>query len=281
MDLPPSAAAMVLGAAVAHAAWNAIAHHIDDKVVGFALLGIGGGVPAIGLIVAAPMPKAESWPYLLASVVIHIAYTLLLMRSYQLGDFNQAYPLARGTSPLVVTVLAAIFVGEVPSPLVLTGVIVVSIGLGSLVFAGGPPGREDLPAVAAAIATGLAIATYSTIDGVGVRASGSAAGYTGWLLIAHSSLMITYAAMRRGPALLGLVRPHLGLGSLGGGLGVLAYGLVLWAQTRGALAPIAALRESSIIVGSLIGVMIFRERFGGARIVATIVVFSGIVLITA
>jgi drug/metabolite transporter (DMT)-like permease len=280
MDLPLSATAMVLAAAVAHAVWNAIAHHIDDKFAAFTLLGLGGAIPSIVLIVVAPIPDPDSWPYLAASVATHVAYTVLLMRSYQLGDFNQAYPLARGTSPLVVTVLAAVFVGEVPSPLVLTGVVVVSVGLGSLVFAGGLPGRDDLPAVTAAVGTGLAIATYSTIDGVGVRASDTAAGYTGWLLLAESGVFFAYAVARRGSTLATQVRRHLWLGSLGGALSVLAYGLVLWAQTRGALAPIAALRESSIIVGALIGALVFRERFGRARVVATTIVFAGIVLIT-
>lgn len=280
MDLPLSAAALVLVAAVAHAAWNAIAHHIDDEVATFALLGIGGAIPAIGLVALAPLPEPDSWPYLAASVAAHIAYFVLLMRSYRLGDFNQAYPLARGTSPLVVTVLAAVFVGEVPTPLVLTGVLVVSIGLGSLVLAGGLPSRDDLPAISAAAATGLTIATYTTIDGVGVRASGSAAGYTGWLLLAECTLLVTYAVARRGSALAAQVRPRLALGLLGGILSVLAYGLVLWAQTRGALAPIAALRESSIIVGALIGAVVFHERFGRARTIATAIVFAGIVLIT-
>jgi drug/metabolite transporter (DMT)-like permease len=197
------------------------------------------------------------------------------MASYRLADFSQAYPLARGTSPLVVTVLAAVFVGEVPSLPVLTGVVIVSLGLGSLMLAGGRPSRRDAPAIAAAVATGLTIATYSTIDGVGVRESGSAAGYTGWLLLMESSLLVTYAFTQ-----LGQVRRHLWLGSLGGALSVLAYGLVLWAQTRGALAPIAALRESSIIAGALIGTVFFHERFGQSRVVATAVVFVGIVLVT-
>jgi drug/metabolite transporter (DMT)-like permease len=279
VDLPLSATVMVLAAAVAHALWNAIAHVIDDKIAAFALLGLGGALPTIALIVWAPLPDADSWPYLLASVAIHVAYSLLLMRAYELGDFNQTYPLARGTSPLVVTVLAAIFVGEVPTPAVLVGVVVVSVGLGSLVFARGRPRRSERPAVIAAVATGLAIATYTTIDGIGVRESGSAAAYTGWLLLLESSLLMAYAVIRRGSALMRQVRPHLWLGSFGGALSILAYGLVLWAQTRGDLAPIAALRESSIIVGALIGALVFHERFGRTRVVATVVVFAGIVLI--
>ena len=280
MDLPPSVAALVLLAAVAHAGWNAITHRIGDEIAALALLGLGGAVAALGLAVLADPPDRDSWPYLAASVVVHVVYFVLLARSYQLGDFNQAYPLARGTSPLVVTVLAAAFVGERPAPPVLAGVIVVSIGLGSLVLAGGFPHRGDLPAVAAAVATGLTIATYTTIDGVGVRASGAAAGYTGWMMLIESLVLMAYAITRRGAVLAAQARPYLAIGFAGGVLSVLAYGLVLLAQTRGELAPIAALRESSIIVGALIGALFFHERFGRARVVATVIVFSGIVLIT-
>ena len=95
--LPLSVTLVVLIAAVAHASWNAIAHDITDKLVAFTLLGVGGGAVAAVVVAISPLPRAESWPYLIASVGIHIAYSLLLMKSYQLGDFNQVYPLARGT----------------------------------------------------------------------------------------------------------------------------------------------------------------------------------------
>ncbi|HYJ67865.1 MAG TPA: DMT family transporter [Nocardioidaceae bacterium] len=281
LDLPLSATLMVLTAAVAHATWNAIAHDISDKVVAFVLLGLGGMIGALCVLVLASLPRAEAWPYLLASVVMHVVYTMLLMTSYRLGDFSQVYPLARGTSPLIVTALAAVFIGEVPSLVVLIGVVVISAGLASLMLAGGVPSRKSLPAVCAALATGLSIATYSTIDGAGVRASGTAAGYTGWLILLESGVLVAYALVRRGPALASQVRPHLWIGIFGGVLSVGAYGLVLWAQTRGALAPIAALRESSIIVGALIGTVFFHERFGRPRVIATAVVFVGIVLVVA
>lgn len=278
-DLPFYAALVVLVAAVLHASWNAIAHDIDDKLVAFTLLGIGGAVCSVPLVALAPLPRGASWPFLGASVVMHVVYNLLLMKAYQLGEFGQVYPLARGTSPLVVTVLAAAFVGEVPPPFELAGVLVVSIGLGSLVFLGGMPGRGELPAVLAALATGLAIATYTTIDGLGVRSSASPVGYAGWLVLLESIAIPCVAFAIRGRPLLGQLRPRPWRGLLGGALSLLAYGLVLWAQTKGPLAPISALRETSIIVGSVIGTIVFRERFGRPRIAATVVVCAGIALL--
>jgi len=274
--LSASVTLAVLLAAVTHATWNAIAHGIKDQLLAFGLIGAGGIVVAIPVICLAPMPHRACWRYLLISVAIHVGYNLLLMRSYRYGEFSQVYPLARGTSPLVVTILAAIFVRERPSPAQLTGVLVVSAGLATLVFAGRRPGRT---ALLAAIGTGLTIAAYTTVDGVGVRASGSPAGYIGWLMLLESLGVPLLALIRRRDVIARQPRRIIGSGLLGGALSVLAYGLVLWAQTRGALAPIAVLRETSVIFGAIIGRVAFREPFGRTRIAATILVCAGIVLL--
>ncbi len=266
----------VLTAAVTHAAWNAIAHGIKDQTLAFALIGVGGIAAGIPLIIVAATPRPDCWPYLLGSVAIHVFYNLLLMQCYRLGEFSQVYPLARGTSPLVVTILAAIFVHEHVALPQIGGVLVVSAGLAVLVLAGRRPGRA---AFAAAIGTGLTIAAYTTVDGVGVRLSASPVGYIGWLMVLESLCVPMFALARRRDVVL-KQRPRILLAGLAAGaLSVLAYGLVLWAQTRGALAPIAALRETSVIFGAIIGTLVFREPFGRTRIVATVLVAAGIVLL--
>jgi drug/metabolite transporter (DMT)-like permease len=266
----------VLAAAVTHALWNAIAHGIKDQTLAFALIGVGGAAVSIPLIIVAALPRSASWPYLLASVGIHVFYNLLLMQCYRLGEFSQVYPLARGVSPLVVTVLAAAFVHEHLAPVQIGGVAVVSAGLAFLVFGGRRPGRG---AFLAAVGTGLTIAAYTTVDGVGVRASASPVGYIGWLILLQSLCVPLFAVVRRRDVLLKQPRRILLSGLLAGALSVLAYGLVLWAQTKGALAPIAALRETSVIFGAIIGTLVFREPFGRSRITATVLVVAGIVLL--
>ena len=145
-------------------------------------------------------------------------------------------------------------------------------------YAGAPagPGRA---AFAAAVGTGLTIAAYTTVDGVGVRLSGSPVGYIGWLMVLESLCVPMFAVFRRRDVLLKQPKRILLAGLAAGALSVLAYGLVLWAQTRGALAPIAALRETSVIFGAIIGTLIFREPFGRTRIAATVLVATGIVLL--
>jgi drug/metabolite transporter (DMT)-like permease len=300
--LPLSVTLVVLAAAVTHATWNAIAHGIKDQLLAFGLIGAGGILVAIPLVIVSPLPLSACWPYLLASIVIHVFYNLLLMRSYRHGEFGQVYPLARGTSPLVVTVLAAVFAAERPSAAQVAGVLVVSSGLALLVLAGrtgrraaarvgagggsgGGAGRGGgrgigRTALIAAVGTGLTIAAYTTVDGLGVRLSGSSVAYIGWLMLLESLCVPAWALARRRHELLsGTSRRVLGSGLLAGGLSVLAYGLVLWAQTRGDLAPIAALRETSVIFGAVIATVVFREPFGRWRIAATLLVVIGVLLL--
>ncbi|GAU68654.1 hypothetical protein SSP35_08_01480 [Streptomyces sp. NBRC 110611] len=276
--MTPLVVAAVLLAAVTHASWNAIAHGIRDQLLAFTLVGSGGTMCGAVLAAVAPLPAAGAWPWLLASAVLHIVYQALLMRSFRLGDFGQMYPIARGTAPLVVTVLAAVFVDEIPDGWALAGVALASAGLVGVALWGVRTAgtRPHWPALIAALATGLAIASYTTVDGLGVRASGTPLGYTAWLMLLEGAAIPVYAlAVRRGQ-LLTQLRPFAVRGLSGGVLSVLAYGLVLWAQTRAPLAPIAALRESSIIVGAAIGALFFKERFGAPRIAAAGLMVAGI-----
>ncbi|MER6259497.1 MULTISPECIES: EamA family transporter [unclassified Streptomyces] len=274
--MTPLVTAAVLLAAVTHASWNAIAHRITDKLVGFTLIS-GGGV-LIGLAVApfVPRPAAAAWPFLLASAVVHIAYYALLMTSFRLGDFGQAYPIARGSAPLVVTVLAAVFAHELPSGWAAAGIAVSCLGLTGVSVWGLRGRRPDWAAIGAALATGLTIAAYTVLDGLGVRAAHSPLGYIAWLMAVQGVVIPAYTYARRRGDTVRLLRPHAGLGLLGSVLSVAAYALVLWAQTRAALAPVAALRESSIIVGAAIGAVFFKERFGAPRIAAAGLLVVGI-----
>ena len=274
LSLPVTVA--VLAAAVTHATWNAVAHGIKDQTLAFGLIGAGGIIVAVPLVIVVAAPRPGAWPYLLGSVAIHVFYNLLLMRSYRYGEFGQVYPLARGLSPLVVTILAAVFVGEHLALHQVAGVLIVSAGLAALVFVGRWPGRV---VVLAAVGTGLTIAAYTTVDGVGVRLSASPVGYIGWLMVLQSLCVPMFALVRRRDVLAKQRLRVLVSGVAAGALSVLAYGLVLWAQTRGALAPIAALRETSVIFGAIIGMLVFREPFGRARIVATVLVVAGILLL--
>jgi drug/metabolite transporter (DMT)-like permease len=272
----PLVTAAVLLAAVTHASWNAIAHQITDKLVGFTLIAGGGMLIGLAMVPFVPFPAAEAWPYLIGSAVIHVVYYVLLMKSFRLGDFGQAYPIARGTAPLVVTLLAAVFAHEVPDGWAAAGIVVSCAGLTGVALWGLRGRRPNWAAIGAALATGLSIAAYTVVDGLGVRASGSSLAYIAWLMAVEGVAVPAYALYHWRGELLGVLRPFAAVGLLGAALSVAAYGLVLWAQTKAELAPIAALRESSIIVGAAIGAVFFKERFGAPRIAAAGLLVVGI-----
>ncbi|MCX5056482.1 DMT family transporter [Streptomyces sp. NBC_00201] len=274
--MTPLVVAAVLFAAVTHASWNAIAHRITDKLVGFTLIAGGGMLIGLLMVPFVPFPASGAWPCLGLSAVIHVAYYVLLMRSFRLGDFGQAYPIARGTAPLVVTLLAAVFAHEVPNGWAAAGIALSCAGLTGVALWGLRGRRPNWAAIGAALATGLTIAAYTVVDGLGVRASGSSLGYIAWLMAVEGVAIPAYALTRMRGELLTALRPFAALGLLGAALSVLAYGLVLWAQTKAELAPIAALRESSIIVGAAIGAVFFKERFGAPRIAAAGLLVVGI-----
>jgi drug/metabolite transporter (DMT)-like permease len=276
--LSPVLVGAVLFAALLHAIWNSCAHAIGDRLVGFALIGIaatlGGGV----LVAVGGLPPAASWPFVLASAATHVVYNLLLMASYQLGEFSQTYPLARGTAPWVVALASVYLLHRSLPPAQLAGVLVISVGLAGLVLAGGRPGRARLPALGASVATGMMIALYTVIDGVGVTRTPLLA-YIGWMFLLQGPPLPVLAALRRSN-LLARLRVAALPGLAGGFISLAAYSIVLWAQTSGALAPIAALRESSIVFGSLIvGAVFLGERLGHRRAVASAVVLAGVLVL--
>jgi drug/metabolite transporter (DMT)-like permease len=273
----PAITTLTLLAAFLHATWNAVAHGIPDRLVGFALIGTTYVVVGGGAALTMGLPPAAAWPAILASAGIHVVYVLLLWWSYQLGDFSQVYPVARGTAPWVVA-LVELARGEHVPALQLVGIGVISLGLLSLALDGGRLTRASLPALGAALATGLSIAAYTVVDATAV-ATTSVPVYAAWMFLLQGPVMPAIALARRGRRLRTLGRGVV-LAGLGGGLvSLAAYGLVLVAQTSGATAAVAALRETSIVIGALIGTVFLGERFGRGRVVAATVVTVGIVLV--
>ncbi|KWX22172.1 membrane protein [Mycolicibacterium wolinskyi] len=269
----------VLASALMHAVWNSLAHAIPDRLVGFALIGLVDAVGGAVLAAIGGLPPAGAWPFIIASALAHVVYNLLLLASYQLGEFSQMYPLARGTSPWLVAVIAMVFLGREMPVTELIGVLTISAGLIGLVFLGGRPNRKDVPALGAALLTGVTIAGYTVIDGVGVQHSPLFA-YAGWMFLLQGPPLAILAAVRRGPRLAGAVRESAVPGLAGGAISLAAYTIVLAAQTSGALAPIAALRETSIVFGALIGSVFLGEKLGARRAIAAGVVLAGVLLIS-
>ncbi|NMO92613.1 EamA family transporter [Actinomycetospora sp. TBRC 11914] len=269
--------AITLVAAVLHAVWNAVAHAVPDRLVGFALIGAAYTVIGGGTALVVGLPPAAAWPFVLTSALAHVLYTLMLWASYQLGEFSQVYPVARGTAPWLVAVVEVALGHHLPA-LQLLGIVVISLGLLVLAFDGGRPSRATLPALGAAVATGIFIATYTVIDAAAV-ATTPVLVYATWMFLLQGPVMPVVALARRGRRLRTTSWSVLAAGFGGGVVSLAAYGLVLVAQTSGATAAVAALRETSIVIGAVIGAVFLGERFGRGRVLAAVVVAAGIVLV--
>ena len=267
-------APVVLLAAALHASWNAVVKSVTDRLALMAVMGLSTVVICIPLAVFVTPPRGSAWPELAASMVLHVVYNLLLIESYRHGDYNQVYPVARGVAPPTVAIASVAIVGESLSVLQTVGVMIVSAGL--LVLASGSR-HESKRALAFATLTGLVIASYTVVDGIGVRHSASVLGYTSWLFTAEGLLM----AAALGVAVwlfgrpVGMTRQLGSRGAVAGVLSLIAYGLVLWAQSRGALAVVAALRETSVVFAALLGAAVFHERLPERRIAASVLIAAG------
>lgn len=277
-QLTPFIIVVVIAAGALHACWNAIAKQVNDQLMAFAWIGLTSAAIGGAVLAITGLPFRAAIPYAVASGVIHIGYNLGLMNSYRLGAFNQTYPIARGTSPLVVAVGAYFLASEHLGGAALAGVMTLAVGLMSLAFSSGRPTRADSPAVAAAVLTGLTIAAYTIVDGLGVRHSHDPWSYAAFLFVLQGPPMAIVAAFRR-PASQWRDRSAMGHGALAAALSVVAYGVVLWAQSRAPLAEVAAIRETSVVFAALIGFLVLREDFGRRRVAAAVVIATGIVLI--
>ena len=279
MGLHAGVVAAVLAAAVLHASWNALLKGGQDRLVTVVLLDLTALVLSLLLLLPlAGRPAPASWWLLGVSVLLHAGYKLLLLQSYRVGDLNQVYPLARGSAPLLVAAFAGLVLGERLGPWQLAGLVGVCGGL-TLLLETGRAGPRAGPIVGFALATGVAIAAYSVADGLGVRRSETDLGYVAWLFVLGGFPIPLYAAAVHRRDLLARMRERLPVGLAAGALSLTAYGLVIWAQRRGALAVVAALRETSVLVAAVIGGVAFGERFGRRRVVAAGFITAGIVLL--
>ncbi len=271
----------VLAASFLHASWNVLAKATKDQVVGFGVIAITAALWGALVLVVVGGPARASWPYLAVSAAIHVGYNVTLLNSYRFGELSRVYPLARGIAPLLVAGAAAVLTGETLDLAQIVGVGVVAGGLTSLVWIRGGRSLRDRRAVGLALATGVAIAGYSVVDGLGVRRSASPLGYAGALFLVESLVVAAGVGIRRGRSLLLAGRRAWAFGVAGGLLSVTAYSLVLWAQTRAALATVSALRETSVVVAALMGTVLLREGSGGKRVAAAAVVACGVALVVS
>ena len=275
MTLPWEAAAAALAAAILHALWNAGLKAGTDRLLDASLLFAVAGT--IGLVTTffAPPLDSTAWKWIVATAILHLPYVYFLARAYDLGELGHVYTIARGLPPIMITLLAAFSLSEVPAPWELAGIVLISLGI---LTVGLSPGAH-LKGTGLAAIVAICIALYSMSDGIGVRTSGSTLAYNGWVFFAVGAACMGMAALLRRGKILSYARIHWRRAVFGGTLSFIAYGLVLWAMTFASIAGVSAFRETSVVFAAAIGVLLFGEPAGARRILGALTVALGAIVL--
>jgi len=264
--------AVVMLAALLHASWNAIVKSAPDKFLGTIMITTAAAALSAALIPFLPSPATSSFPYAATSAGLQIVYFLLVARTYQIADMSQTYPLMRGAAPLIVALVSAFLMDDTLSLVAWVGVMVVCLGVFSIALGST---SNDRKGVRLALLNALVIAGYTLIDGLGVRRSGAPATYTLWVFLLSGVPLTLWAITMRRTIFIPYLGRHWRLG-MAGGIGTTAsYGLALWAMTMAPIAVVAALRETSILFGTLIAGFVLREPIGPRRAIAACIVAAG------
>ncbi|MEM8663167.1 MAG: DMT family transporter, partial [Pseudomonadota bacterium] len=265
-------------AALLHATWNAFVKGGKDKDLAMAGVVIGHVPFALVALCFVELPAIDAWRLILASVVLHTLYQLFLLAAYRIGDLTQVYPLARGSAPLIVAGVSVAFLGVALAPAELLGIGLIAAGIVSLALVRRSDGLRNPRAALLSLGTGLFIAAYSIVDGLGARASGSPVGFYAVAAIGNAVVIAIFFMVRRPGTLRRLAFEGRSRLVFGGGASFAAYALVVWAFAHAPIALVTALRETSILFALLIGVFVLKERLDLAKVFSTMMTICGAVL---
>ena len=269
------AVALVLASALMHATWNAIVKLSGERLAVMAVVDSLCFLIALSFTPFVPWPPAAAWPFLATSVLIAAVYKVAFLGAYRHGDFTQVYPLMRGSAPLLIAIYALAFGTDRLSLISFAGIAIVSIGLFALLD--WKNGRPIL--LFFALCTGACLAAATVNDGTAVQGHIAPFTYIVWLEVLEHIPLPLYAMAKRRPQYLKALRDQWRSAGTAAVNRVGSYGLMVFAMSLAPIAPLAALRESSVVFGALIGHFILKERLGVKRSVATGLVVVGIAVL--
>jgi drug/metabolite transporter (DMT)-like permease len=230
------------------------------------------------------LPPAQCWPFMAASLVIHVGYYVALAGAYQHGELGLTYPIMRGVAPLIVALGSAAVIGEVLSAGAWLGIIGITVGVALVGLSHPGQALHHGKALAFAFANAAIIASYTFVDGLGVRQAGPAVtevlSYVMWLFVLDGFPYPLLLWWRRGPlgrkVLVTYARERWPLATLGGAASIGSYAIALWAMTRAPVASVAALRETSVLFATVLATLMLKERFGAQRALGAAVIVAGV-----
>ena len=263
---------LALSAAMLHATWNAFLRSGADRLWTVTVMSSAMTLVAIPFAFVFPLPLAGAWPYIVLSSCLQVGYSFFLVAAYHYGELGEVYPIVRGSVPLLVTLGGFALAGQRVALLPVVGIALVAGGIMSLVLG---KARAGTTSMLFALATGLVIATYSTVDAIGVRAADNPLSYATWICLLYGTLLPVSFVAVRGKLTLNLRAGETWKALAGGVVSLMAYGAVIAAFSLGPVGPITALRETSVVFAALIGWLFLREVLTARRVAACAVVALG------
>jgi len=257
-----------------HAVVNAIVKGGKDKMASRAMTDGSAAIILLPALLLVPLPHG-AWTWLLATALVHALYLYALIRAYQVSDFSSAYPVLRGTAPLVTAAVTLGLLGDHVSTVSIAGIALIGISMFVLAI-----GRHlSRAGFGWAVLTGFTIAAYTVIDAAGVRAAPTPFSYIAWMFVTMGLVIVgLFAILTRG-TLFASMRQQWRPGAIAGALSILTYGLALYALSIGPTAPLAALRETGMVTALIIAVVFLKERVTVGRGVAVLGILAGAALI--
>ena len=256
----------------------------SDVLLDTATIVAGGGLVAVPFLFVVPVPAPASWPYILASAVVHLAYYFLMVNAYRTGELSLVYPLMRGVAPLITALLGIVWLRELPAPISWLGMLMISMGVIALALR--PTGNAPVlvghgRAVTFALGNAAVIAVYTIIDGTGARLSGDAWAYIVWLFVLDAIPFSIYMLLTRKREFATALIERRWHGLVGGALSAGAYAISVWAMTKAPVALVASLRETSVLFATLIGARLLKEHLTFRRWAGVVAVVIGVVALKA
>lgn len=271
--------ALLLLAALLSATWNAIVKSGTNKYLQTVLIANSAAVIALLVVPFVRLPAPASWIYLVISAGLQVIYYKYLADAFHAGDMSHAYPIMRGTAPLIVSLVNGPLIGDALSLGKWIGVLLICTGVVGLAWEARYRWSAHGALIGRSLLSAVLIAGYTIVDGIGVRTSGSAASYLMWNLLIAAVILSIWTLMTRGGEIFLYARGRI-VTALGGGVAaVVAYGIVLWAMTQAPVPAVAALRETSMVFVLAIAVLVFKERVDFRRYAATAFIACGAVAI--
>ena len=271
MELP--VLGLMLLAAATHALWNAWLKQSDNRLITLAMMSLGWAVVALAMLPFVGAPEAVAWPFIAASTAIHVVYALVLVTSYRFGDLSVAYPIARGTGPVIVTLVSVTLLGEYIG---VAGIAAIGLIVGGVMWLGGIGRTKDYRALLISLLAGCLIGAYTLVDGLGGRAGASPHTYAVWLFLLCAATIAPLALLLDRAGFRQISRMNWRRDFVGGVISVVSYWIAIWAMSVAPMPLVAAVRESSVAFAALFGGVLLKERVNWR---AVAVILAGVFLV--